>query len=244
MGSDSLRLNRSVICLIIIMALICLGSHLGCSDRKVGIVGKSEITSNDHKKAGKGPHDDVSDLLSQMKSPFSINLTARGPEKRDSINLFVEIVNVSQTPIGFDSEFSVFLIWRLVDEKNQGIDPVEIVPKIKKTDEQIRRKRFATLEPGEKLTKQFSLTKPFRMFRIEPFGIEGTDKNIVRSVGYEMEAKFSIPLDTKQLKIELEYDSMLDGEPAFLSLFGYKAAEVELWHGNSKSNQITVNFDN
>jgi hypothetical protein len=75
----------------------------------------------------------------------------------------VEVGNFASYPIGWDSEWSAFLSWRLTTSDGERIEPRQGAV-VEQTKESLSRERFVLLRPGETLRKSIDLAKPLRQY--------------------------------------------------------------------------------
>jgi WD40 repeat protein len=176
-----------------------------------------------------------------LADPFELRLSAKQPYDSEHITIKVEVINKSESAIGWDSDFSTFLSWQV------GIGPVaatqlsQIDSKVKQTPKSTSKARFIIIGKGEKLTREVTLTRPFKSFR-EEWTVAAPDGHATGWVGREVECHYVIPPNTHQVSIRLRYMCFSRTQVAFQKLFGFDADAVKLPPAILRSNKVTLTF--
>jgi len=167
---------------------------------------------------------------------LEIVIAPRKDSTREKLAINVTVINISEKPIGWDSEFSFFLGWNL-----GGLAQKESPTPIEQTKESLSRERFVTIAPGDRLSRDVVLTKPFRAFGYEGGGDGDFDHPAEPIRDYEVMASFELPKRYRQFSIGLEYDGSSPGAfGAFKDLFGFAPDEVNIWRGSCTSNVLDI----
>jgi hypothetical protein len=160
---------------------------------------------------------------------------------RDKLSILARITNNLDQPIVIDRDFSVRFNWLLEADDNSDLRPARTYSG-EPTDELRDKSRFVSVAPGESLSHEFVLTRPFRHFVVGEgavFTPDGSPDFI--PTGYEEECLYDIPESTRDLSISLDYGPQWFHVDGFSVWFGYAPQDVNLWDGRcSASIQVTL----
>jgi hypothetical protein len=176
------------------------------------------------------------------QAPFDLEITPERPPRRDALVVKAKVTNVSNSPIGWDSLFSVFLSWELLmDDNETPLTPV-IVERVQQTPESLAKTRFVLIEPGKSVSKVFELTKPFRRFRQGPAALRSFEPGADPGVGYEELVQYTARKWTKKLSVRWVYSRDSWSAGSARHLFGYDANDVKLSGRAVDSNTLVFKF--
>jgi hypothetical protein len=175
---------------------------------------------------------------------LDLNIKLEGKPSRTHITLQAVVTNLSNAPVAFDKEFSIFLFWELwsVNEK-RPLKPKSVGSQFERTRETLSKKRFVLLEPGKALSRKVVLTDPFRAFQVEAVGTPREGKKpLVTFRGFEEQIEYHVPPECQDLGIQLKYRSNRIADMAFYELFRFRKEEVKFWNGQCESNEVIVHL--
>ena len=146
--------------------------------------------------------------------------------------------NVSNAPVGWDRECSVFVKWSITGGNGRPVSPTS-------TGSANRMKsdvRFVKLKPGEKYEHVLDLSAGIRVFhharklsRIE------SGRSMWTPVGSEAKYAYRKRGEKKHLKVSMVYDaSDPDARDAFAVYFGFRPKRVRIGHVRASSNVLTL----
>lgn len=220
--------------------------QFGCSNESDDVGTKSVERSGQREDNGT---DDAEtspvDRIDQTKGESGPELRIDGPreQQRDLLKVTLSVRNNTNSPLGWDKEFSVFVTWTLLSEGGEHLEQVH-VSDIERTEEGTDKARFVSLQPGERMKKNIDLTRAVRHFEYGHGTYATEDGNFVHSpLGYEEIARYELPASQKIVRIQAEYCLSSMGRDGFAVLFGYEPSEVLFWQGRRKSNVIEVRLN-
>jgi hypothetical protein len=187
----------------------------------------------------RGDHEKGSAL---MEPPFEIRIAPQGDISRNAVAFVVELTNKSKESLGWDSEWSAFLNWRLTpDAEDYLVEPVPVIRMIEQSRDSLKRTRFVKVKPGEKLRRVVVLTDSVRQLSIDAKGTPGF-RHPTKLLGYECMGRYVFQNQVRNVRARLEY--RCDGEisSAFENMFGFSSDAVGMWYGTTESNSVTVRF--
>ena len=165
-----------------------------------------------------------------------------GEQRHDRIAVKLYVINDTAAPIHWDSEFCVFINWRIKTEVGGDLEPV--TSRVFDGNERPRSKaRFVELMPGEELSKEFDLTRDLCHF-MYGHGSSFSDPTVYIPMGYEEMIRFDIPRSAKTLSITAQYLAGQDCRAAFRLWFGYDLDDVGLPLDTFESAETTVRLRN
>jgi hypothetical protein len=188
----------------------------------------------------------VAEAVSDDNQLVELRLTPVGEQRRDKICINVAFRNLTNKPVGWDQEFSVFMGWHVTPIDNEAdlaaniatgmvmhsMDPTTVEEEVRQTKESLSEKRFAMVPPQESLNKTVCLTEPFRCFNVKSW--EGTvdSRHPSRHKGYESLQRYRFDNRTKWVTVVLGYKRSRYSNHGFSALFGFHPDKVSLSHGN------------
>jgi hypothetical protein len=169
--------------------------------------------------------------------PFELTIAVDGKATRERLPLKVVLKNTSEDAVGWDKQFSAYLVWRVNVEgagENLEFKPVEPKGTARKMG---TKKRFVRVQPGEKMSGLVDLAKGFQAFGFLPTVGLGQIQN---EVAFEELRRLEVPAGAKAIVVRLEYWGL--NPWAFEKLYGTGAADVGLWYGFAKSNEVRIDL--
>jgi hypothetical protein len=206
--------------------------------------------------------------LSQFFLCGSHELKPLEDSTRDKLAINVTITNLSARPVGWDSEFSVFLSWTLGSEGDStGSAREQTSSHIKQTESSLSKTRFILIEPGDSIAKTVILNVPFRTFACDEDGkgyevwtryfLSEYERDQARrsaedlywrfhgkgSPQWEHNSNFGKGLHKIQVRLGYYGSPDLRNPDAFKNLFGFEPKEVSLWDDDCDSNVLQIDLD-
>jgi hypothetical protein len=81
-----------------------------------------------------------------------LTITPQGPQRRDAIRIKAEVINRSDTPVTWDSEWSFPLYWKFLPDEEMFALAQRTVRKVKQTQQSLSKGRFVSIPPGQRLS--------------------------------------------------------------------------------------------
>jgi hypothetical protein len=193
---------------------------------------KSPITGNEKPMA-------TSRIEENNKCPFTLRLSVGSrPANREDLYINIEVKNTSSKDIGWDREFSVFLLWKVTGDRRDPIEPVTGMV-IGAKNKGPLKERFVTVEPGKSLVKTINIARDFRSYWTDEL-MHPTVHTIHGSVGRERNQRFPIDRRFREVDIEVEYRNFERETLGFPDVFGAWPKDAGLWEGSEKSNALRI----
>ncbi len=208
-------------CLVTLMASVTLLAGCRTNDRAEVI----QVGGPDSKRNQKG---------------LKLVLVGRTEQHRTDIRVTLRVSNQTETPLSFDKKSSTFVLWTVVGDDGLPLAP-RYVRSIENTRDVKDKKRFAVLQPGERLDNDIELTKAVQCFETGWGTSVSREGDFVHSpTASEHVERYEIAAPSKKVTIRAEY--LLDqvGRDSFWFWFGYSPTDVLLWQGHSTSNSLEV----
>ncbi|MDB5348667.1 MAG: hypothetical protein JWP89_7044 [Schlesneria sp.] len=159
--------------------------------------------------------------------------------RREHLVVRIDVTNCTSGPIVWDSEFASFVCWDLRSDDGSRIEPIS-VKNLDRTESSVKKSRFVTIRPGELLSKSFDLTSPFRHLTHGHGSVISSNGAYFHvPTGVEEYVRFALPTTARDVLMSVQYNGDEDFG-GFNSWFGYSPAEIELWAGRTKSNEIRI----
>jgi hypothetical protein len=175
---------------------------------------------------------------------LEIIIRPRNDSTREKMAINVTVTNISNRPVGWDSEFSCFLYWDVWQPHFHGLPLKESPARVEQTKESLRRERFVIIAPGDHFSGDVTLTDPFKAFRDEGGG-DGDFENLPDPIqGYEIMTWFELPNRYREFSIRLEYQGSWPRTlAAFKDLFGFDPDQVKIRNGSCSSNVLDIKIN-
>ncbi len=159
--------------------------------------------------------------------------------QKERLVVRIDVTNCSGAPIIWDSEFASFVNWDLRSDDGSRIEPIS-VKILERTESPRKKSRFVAIKPGQLLSKTFDLTSPFRHFTHGHGSVIASNGTYFHvPTGVEEQVKFVLPGTVQNVLMSVQYTGDEDFG-GFNAWFGYSPAEIKLWTGRAKSNEIRI----
>ncbi len=175
-----------------------------------------------------------------------LRLSALGTQRRDRVVVRATVTNESTHSAAWDREFSAHMQWKMVNAQGQRLawEKLGILPRPPASE---FKNRFAILQPGESLVRDFELTDRVRacIEGHETSGSHGTTGGPVylhQGIFYESVGRFRVPVSEHQITVSLArvVDDMAYG--GFSEWFGHDEDELLGSRPEIVSHDLTISF--
>jgi hypothetical protein len=197
-----------------------LTTSSGCKYESKGST-EVEITDDDSEKVAT---DDGPPPVPPPRPGLKLEIEPLKESTASKLVVRVQVTNTRQVLMGWDREFSVFLLWELIHEESDWLEPIKVQNILPPLD----RSRFVQILPGKSLSKDLELTALSRHYNfVYPHFPHA----------WESLARYELPRPPATIKIQLLYKA---DDITFQNRFGYKPQEVGLELGWCASNKKIV----
>ncbi len=165
--------------------------------------------------------------------------------KLGSTRFRVTLTNTSKKDLIFDRELVTGINVRISSDdplaKERGQDRVvrEEGKDLPVPPKDAWKARFVALKPGQSLTRDFDVSKPFRYV----YQGHGTDMEGVHHGFYsEQTARLTVPADAPRIFVQVWYDRAvwMMARPQFIDWHGKNPEEIGVWNGRARSNLLRI----